>query len=855
MASIVSILVEHKSGSKAKSPKFVEKVGNEELLTLRIEQQKTIAKLSEEALAGIEFEDFFNKVVVETSKVLKVELVKILELVSDKEFKIKAAVGLKKGYKIGYPIKVSNHTHAGYSFLHSKPIVVTNLKHEKRFEGSELLADHKIISGMSVIIRGEKKAYGVLTAHSTKENRFTKDEVDFFASTANLVALFIERKNLERSLTLYQERFSHAQDAGQIGLYDFNIKNGDIWWSDEQYQLMGEDSNSSPISPQELMNKIMFKDDIQVYRKAFSDAVKSKKDLAFDFRINRNDGTIGWLKAKAKIYYDKKGKPVRMLGVNYDITERKATENALFFLSEASKILSSSLDYDKTLKVVARIAVPIIADWCAIDLLDQDGNPELMALSHADKTKISWALKYREANPPRMDIDTGLAKVVKTGKSEFYPSIDPKLFENIKPKEKKVLEKLGGITGVIMVPIKSKDKVIGVMTLLTSESKRIFNELDLKIVEQIADRASLAIENATLYQRVDRERKRLVHLLYNVPGIVWENWVDPNEEEQRINFVSNYIERMIGYTPDKWIGIDFWNKIVHPNDRELVEEKYNEMMTKGKGGIIRFRIITKKGKVIWAETHLFVAKDATGKSIGMRGVTMDVTERVEMEKRKDEFISMASHELKTPLTSMKVFSHLLEKKISNSKELNPYISRMDEQINKLTGLVNDLLDISKIQAGRLEIKREKISLKEFVQEVTEEMKLVTKEHIVLADVEDQVIYADKDRLAQVLVNLISNAIKYSPPKTPIEVKARVDGDRIVFSVKDEGFGISKEHQDKIFERFYRVYDNIDRTYPGLGMGLYISSQIVKRHQGQMWLESKKGKGSTFYFSVPSKLSN
>lgn len=823
---------------------------NEDILKTKIKQQESVSYLSGKALSGIEINSFLDLVVKEIHKVLNIELVKVLELVTEKEFRIKAAIGLQKNYKLEYPIEASEDTHAGYSLLHNKPIVLENLKEEKRFKGSQLLADHKIISGISVIIKSDSKSFGVLTAHSKSERTFTKDDISFFASIANLISLVLARKKAERFLNLYQERFYHAQKAGQIGLFDWNMISGDLWWSEEQYELVGAKPDKAG-DIQANLAKSMFPEDLIAVRKQIDYAKKNKKEMLVEYRVKDKDGSIRWLKSRGKIYFDRRGKPVRALGVTYDTTERKRIEDSLSFLSESSKVLSSSLDFDKTLQTVAKIAVPKVADWCAIDLISDSGKIELKAVAHVNPSKVKWAVKYRSQNPPNMDQETGLAKVIKTGKPEFYPFVPQSLLTNLNPEEEKTLKKIGGITAAIIVPLKSKRKVIGALTMISSESKKRFTEFDLGIAEQIADRASVAVENAILYQNVNDERKRLNHLLYNVPGVVWERWTTNGSDQLRQDFTSKYIEKMTGYTPEEMEDSKKANLLIHSKDRRKVSDRYKEMMKTGVGGIFRARWVSKKGKIMWVESHTFVVKNEKGKAIGMRGVSMDITDRVEIEKRKDEFISMASHELKTPLTSMKVFSHLLEKKLNNSEEANPYLSRMDEQINKLTNLVNDLLDISKIQAGKLEIRKQEISLKDFLEESIKEMELITNEQIIVGKVDDVMITADKDRLSQVLMNLISNAIKYSPPGTPVEVRAVVENNDIVFAVSDKGFGISKEHQGKIFDRFYRVYDHVDRTYPGLGMGLYISDQIVRRHNGSMWLDSEKGKGSTFYFSVPT----
>lgn len=536
-----------------------------------------------------------------------------------------------------------------------------------------------------------------------------------------------------------------------------------------------------------------------------------------------------------------------------ELEERKQFEDSLIFLAEASKILSASLNIRETLQTVSQVAVSSVADWCSVDLINPEGDIDMVAISHKDPAKVKWAKKLREKYPPDLSADSSQAKVIKTGKPEFYPYITQEII-NKSTQDKKIIRLIGklGLTAVIIVPLKIRGKVIGTMQFVSAESKRKFTKTDLQIAEQIADRAGVAIENSLLYEDVNSERKRLNDLISNVPGVVWEIFGSPYSKERRISFVSNYVKKMLGYSPEEWYkNPSFGFDIIHQDDRRRVMDEASEIFSSGNMGTLRFRWITKKGDIVFIESHIYVIKNSEGKPIGIRGVNMDITERMEIERRKDEFISMASHELKTPLTTIKVFSHLLGKDMKYDKQKSDlYLSKVDDQIDKLENLVNDLLDISKIQTGKMNLRKEKFSLKNLIDETVEEMKIITKENIILSRVEDEFVYADKERLSQVLVNLLSNAIKYSPANAPVEVNAKKDTDRVIVSVKDKGLGISREHQQKIFERFYRVYDNFDKTFPGLGMGLYISNEIIKRHEGRMWLRSQNGKGSTFYFSLP-----
>jgi PAS domain S-box-containing protein len=231
----------------------------------------------------------------------------------------------------------------------------------------------------------------------------------------------------------------------------------------------------------------------------------------------------------------------------------------------------------------------------------------------------------------------------------------------------------------------------------------------------------------------------------------------------------------------------------------------------------------------------------------------DITESYQQQQRKDEFISMASHELKTPVTSLKGFTNVLQRRLTQQvdEQILHYLSRMDIQLNKLTKIVNDLLDISKMQAGQLSFQNEPFELDSLLSETVEDVQAATSTHRILVDGKTNIqILGDKDRLEQVFINLLTNAVKYSPNSDKVLVSLFCTQREAIVCVKDFGIGIDESHHQKIFDRFYQVTDPEEKTYPGLGMGLYISNEIVNRHHGRMWVESRKGEGATFYVALP-----
>lgn len=224
------------------------------------------------------------------------------------------------------------------------------------------------------------------------------------------------------------------------------------------------------------------------------------------------------------------------------------------------------------------------------------------------------------------------------------------------------------------------------------------------------------------------------------------------------------------------------------------------------------------------------------------------------KKRNDEFLAIASHELKTPLTSMKGYVEVMERRFkrTSDKGMLTYIDKMDDQLNKIIGLVRDLLDISRIQSGQMQFNQEMVSIEALVEKAVEEVQALSRKHqIEVVGNQRVLVCGDRIRLSQLLVNLLSNAIKYSPEADKVVVTIKSARDRVVVEIQDFGIGISLTERQKVFEPYFRGRAQQREDVPGgLGMGLYICNEIIRRHNGRLWFESVPGEGSTFSFLLP-----
>jgi len=319
--------------------------------------------------------------------------------------------------------------------------------------------------------------------------------------------------------------------------------------------------------------------------------------------------------------------------------------------------------------------------------------------------------------------------------------------------------------------------------------------------------------------------------------------------------------KMFGYKEAEVIGKHI--SIIIPPER-MDEETMIIDNIRGGRKIAHFETVrvAKDGKKLHISLTVSPIRNKQGKIIGASKIARDITAKIQAEeqrqlyteklqqlnKYKDDFMAMASHELKTPLTIIKANLDILLLKMQKDNN-SPFVEKTLKQVEKLDHLINDLLDVSKIQSGKLELKLTDFDINNLLNEMIRNIQPTTPIQIIFKESGEKLMaYGDVDRIGLVVINLLGNAIKYSPTSKEIKVEAVKSDDAIIVSVKDEGIGIPKEELTNIFSRFYRV-SGVNSTFTGSGIGLYISSEIIRRHGGKIWAESEPDKGSIFYFSI------
>lgn len=306
--------------------------------------------------------------------------------------------------------------------------------------------------------------------------------------------------------------------------------------------------------------------------------------------------------------------------------------------------------------------------------------------------------------------------------------------------------------------------------------------------------------------------------------------------------------------------ISDYQKRVHPDDKEMVTDMIRYSVHACENLDHRFRIQRDDGSIRWVSCTGKVECDHNGKAIRIIGTMMDITEKKRSEDMlhealfyRDEFLSIASHELKTPLTSLKLQSQMFNRQLEKNPRdafspdrIKRFMYEADKQVSRLTRLVDDMLDISRIRTGRLSISPEKVEISSVVNEVVEKMK-PHFETLEIGDFEHGEVFCDRLRIEQVITNILNNALRYGKGR-PVKVDLRQEKDSMTISVTDQGMGIPENFKDKIFSRFQRAVPASEVS--GLGLGLYISKQIVEAHQGKISVDSELDKGSRFTVQIP-----
>jgi PAS domain S-box-containing protein len=591
-----------------------------------------------------------------------------------------------------------------------------------------------------VMSRSGEVLGGLFFGHS-EEGVFTENEEQVAAALAAQTAVGIDNVRLYDALHHERELLARGE-ARYRSLVLAAPTDQIVWVAAPDGQMLGETHEWNELTgqtPEESHGTgwldAIHPQDRDAAGAAWREALEARKPFSAQYRVRTHDGSYRWFATTGVPVIAADGAMLEWVGTTVDVHERKAADDSLRFLAKASDLLASSLDYETTLKTVAQLAVPEIADWCTVDIVDEESTSDAtyrrLAVAHVDPAKVELAHDLQRRYPPDRERD-GIAQAIRTGEALLGRDIPPEALDAAArdDEHRRMLRELG-LMSYIVVPLRTRDRVVGALSFISSsESRRRYNESDLRFAEELGRRAAVAIENARLYS---------------------------------------------------------------------------------------------------------VAQAAN--------------------RAQDDFLATLSHELRTPMTAVLGWSRMLHMGLGAEETLQA-VDAIEKSATVQMQLIEDILDMSRIMAGKMRIDRSTVDLRLVAEAALSTVRpaAAAKEIDILTNFEPRLpmVLGDPARLQQVVWNLLTNAVKFTEPGGSIVLKLTSRGKDVVLSVRDSGVGIEPSFLPHVFERFRQQDSSTTRAHGGIGLGLTIVRHLVELHGGRIdALSAGTGSGATFTVELPA----
>jgi PAS domain S-box-containing protein len=591
----------------------------------------------------------------------------------------------------------------------------------------------------------------------------------------------------------------------------------------------------------DVIQRVVHPDDFQRLAERWRETVAAGGPFELQYRLRRADGTYRWHLARALPSADEIGVSTGWVGTSTDIDDQKRVEEMRQFLLEAGAVLASSLDYGSTLATVARLAVPRIADWCAIDVLEGDELRPL-AVMHVDPAKVALADELRRRYPPDPGSDGGPYAVARSGSSELVSDVAPQLLEETAVDELHLdLMRQLGPRSYMCVPLVSGGRTLGTVTLVSDESGRRFGPDDLAFAEEMARQAGAAVDNARLYAEAEKRAQAARALASVADGVFL---VDAGGVVRLWNPAAEAITglratTLLGRRADD--ALPGWAEI-----RSRVPLAGAPGPTGSRAESVPVEI---GGRELWLSVTGVEVDD------GAVYAFRDLTDERAVEKMKSDFVATVSHELRTPLAAIYGSALTIRRRdlVLEDEVRERLLGVIAEESTRLAEIVDDLLLASHLDSGRLAADVQSCDARALAEAVLDAAGTHLPDSISLVlDAPKRLprVAADPGQLRQVLANVVENAVKYSPEGGEVRLRLERGDGRLRFAVRDSGLGIPSKERSRIFEKFYRLDPDMTRGIGGTGLGLYICRELVRRVGGRIWVESELAKGSTFFVEIP-----
>ncbi|HEY0994488.1 MAG TPA: ATP-binding protein [Gemmatimonadaceae bacterium] len=653
-------------------------------------------------------------------------------------------------------------------------------------------------------------------------------------------------------------------------------------------------------------------------------AVGAGERYEAEYRVRTRDGSFRWFRSRAVPIRNPDGTLREWAGVFDDINDDMREAIRREFLAEAGRILGESLDYERTLREVAALAVPDLADWCAVDMLEDPHDtgwpPRVrrLAVAHKDPAKVQWAQELHRRLPTDWTSATGLPKVLREGVTEFYPVVDPAMIEAAAQNDahRAVLREIG-FHAVLIVPLVARGRVLGAMTFAMTESGRRYSVEDRLLAEAFAARAAAAIDNARLLaeavdargaaeqaaartarlQSVTAALSRALTPAAAVQAMVDEGLPALGAEECSVCLLSAdgsslalvqaaHIPETVADTMRQFpltAGLPMSEAVLRK--RPVLIRNADDMRQRYPGAVPRYE---KVRAVAWLILPFLVEDRALGAAAfgfpeerefaaeelalaeALVGQCAQALERARLyaeaqaaSAAKSQFLATMSHELRTPLNAIAGHVQLLEMGLHGplADAQREALARVSRAQRHLLGLINDVLNFARLEAGRVTYDAREMLVRDVVADIVSmiEPQLAAKGIHFAMQMPDRLstdpapVRADPEKVGQVLLNLLSNAVKFTPEGGCVAISMRLSptrDDLVLVDVCDSGIGIPPEKLERIFDPFVQVVTDAANRREGTGLGLAISRELARGMGGDITVSSTPGHGSRFTMALP-----
>ncbi|MCL5960133.1 MAG: PAS domain-containing protein [Chloroflexi bacterium] len=719
-------------------------------------------------------------------------------------------------------------------------------------------------------IRSKERTMGLLASGRRGDEPYSSQDLDFLAAVGSQISVAVENTRLFQRLRESEATYRNMVECSNDLIWTLDEKGDFTWFNRQAEELTGHrlyDWIGKSFVP------LVAPEDLPKVQRIFSETLAGDSP-SYEVRVlKKNGGSRVLLVNTTPVFAG--SSVVGTISFGKDITDSKRAEEELLqrncqlaALNDLSFAVNQSLDLGEVLqRALGKSMEALHLDSGGIYLLEDE---EMVLTVHS-----GLSARFVEAMS-RVPLD-------EVPLQEVIASQRPLALQTRLDASMLIAESLrqDGLRSVLRVPLLAAQGVLGVMNLY-SRKERIFTPEELEFATSVGNQVGVAIENARLYRRTDEQLQETIEELARaledaererakaqMVTMVSGDAIMVVDAHRRIVNVNPALEALTGHDASEFLGRPCY-RFLNVRDKDGISlcDTACPFVSSGPRRSVPLEVLISGAAPadIWTELTMGCTADDLGRPQVVVHTFRDLAKRKEVDRLKDEFLAVATHELKTPITSIRAYAQTMLRQLKANGGLHGLDPAADptpqqdherklegllSQIDRLTNLVDELLDVSRVQSGRLELRKSPADLTDLLASVAERARLTTDKHVIVLDVpkDRPSLYIDSSRIEQVVTNLIENAVKYSPAGGRIEIRMSVSEEVVQVSVADEGIGIPVEQRPHVFDRFFQVANRVSHQHKGLGLGLYISREIVERHGGRVSVDGREDGGSIFSFTL------